>query len=129
MGAIHLCTLRIDGWVSLDAVGEGASVTTEEFLSPGTELWLNYVDGAVATMPPCPVPPCPVPPAAPLPGGLIVQALSAGKVVAKGSMPAGDQPRRRVVWAGGRNPLAKGDKLQLRFTLSRGVELYSWWGL
>jgi hypothetical protein len=37
-GAIHLATLRIDGWVSLDsdATAAGGLVTTEVFVAPGS---------------------------------------------------------------------------------------------
>ena len=39
-GALHLSTLRLDGFVSLDAEGEG-TVVTERFALNGTDLYVN----------------------------------------------------------------------------------------
>ena len=50
-----------------------------------------------------------------------------GKLLASSSaMPAGDQPRAQVRWSSGRNVTA-GERIQLRFILSRGAKIYSWW--
>ena len=97
------------GFVSLDSSRSGAagSVTTDEFVSPGTELWINYISLVPGS-------------------GLTVHTLSGGKVVGTGVLPPGDQPRRRVTWGSGHG-VAKGARVQLRFELSKGAKLFSWW--
>ena len=85
------------------------SVTTDAFVAPAESLWVNYL--------------------ALVPGSsLAVEVLSDdGKLLASSSaMPAGDQPRAQVRWSSGRNVTA-GERIQLRFVLSRGAKIYSWW--
>ena len=101
------------GFVSLDSDAtrgsKGGSVTTDAFSAPAQHLWVNYL--------------------ALLPGSsLAVELLSpSGKVLATSSaMPGGDQPRRHVEWADGRN-LTVGARVQLRFVLSGGAKIFSYW--
>ena len=101
------------GFVSLDSDAtrgsKGGSVTTDAFSTPGQHLWVNYL--------------------ALVPGSsLAVELLSpSGKVLAtSNSMPGGDQPRKRVEWDDGRN-LTVGARVQLRFVLSGGAKIFSYW--
>ena len=85
------------------------SVTTDPFVAPAESLWVNYL--------------------ALVPGSsLAVEVLSEdGKLLASSSaMPAGDQPRAQVRWSSGRN-VTTGERVQLRFALSRGAKIFSWW--
>ena len=101
------------GFVSLDSDAtrgsKGGSGTTDAFSAPGQHLWVNYL--------------------ALVPGSsLAVELLSpSGKVLATSSAkPGGDQLRRHVEWANGRN-LTVGARVQLRFVLSGGAKIFSYW--
>lgn len=105
---IELSTLRIDGFVSMDSIGNRAGMlTTLLFTSPGTQLFVNM--------------------RAMLPGSTVtVEVLQGGKRLAVSEIMSGDKPRLKVVWAGGVSSVAKGVVLQLRFTLTQ-ASIYSWW--
>ena len=101
----HYCS-----WVSLDAetTGRNGTVVTKVFRSPGTALFVN---ADMST-----------------PGAqLVVELLSSqGAVLAQSGAMSGDLLREQVEWGSGQ-ALAKGAVVALRFVLSRGASLYSYW--
>ena len=107
---IELSTLRIDGFMSMDSIGnQPGMLTTSAFTSHGMQLFVNL--------------------RAMLPDSTVtVEVLQGGtgKRLAVSEIMSGDKPRMKVVWTNGVSPVAKGAVLQLRFTLTR-ASIYSWW--
>ena len=109
-GAIHLATMRRDGFMSLDADGEGGTVTTNSFV-PGSPILYVNVDAGHDS----------------LQGSLLVEVVDAeGSVVARSREVRGDQPRYPVQWESGHLQVHMHRPIQLRFKL-RNAAFYSYW--
>jgi hypothetical protein len=105
-GAIGLVTLRRDGFVSLDAGGEGGTLVTKTFPFPGGRLHLNYHS-----------PEHPV---------MVEWLDAAGSVITRGTAPRGDRLREPVEGLEEIGRIAEGTAVRLRVSL-RGGQIYSWW--
>ena len=104
-GAIHLATLRRDGFMSLDAGDHEGMVTTDRFVPGAPSLYVNVDAGSG--------------------GSLIVEAVDAvNSVVARSREVRGDQLRYPVQWEG-ESPIHTRDPIQLRFRLQNAA-LYSY---
>jgi len=105
-GAICLAVLRRDGFISLDAGGDGGTVVTAPFRMSGHALFVN-VDAPK--------------------GELRVEVLGRdGNVLAVSAALVGDSPRARVKWKRGSVARLSGQMVRLRFAL-RNASLYSYW--
>ena len=109
-GAIHLATMRRDGFMSLDADAQVGMVTTDPFAVSDPWLFVNVDAGRGS------------------PGGsLIVEVVADdGSVLARSREVRGDQLRYPVQWESGdlQNQLSR--PVQLRFQLQHAA-LYSYW--
>ena len=105
-GAIGLVTLRRDGFVSLDAGGEGGTLVTKTFPFPGGRLHFNYHS-----------PEHPV---------MVEWLDAAGSVITRGTAPRGDRLREPVEGLEEIGRIAEGTAVRLRVSL-RGGQIYSWW--
>jgi len=105
-GAICLAVLRRDGFISLDADGDGGAVVTAPFQMSGNALFVN-VDAPK--------------------GELRVNVMDGdGNVLALSAAHVGDSPRARVKWKRGGIARLSGQMVSLRFAL-RNASLYSYW--
>ncbi|UCH35850.1 MAG: hypothetical protein JSV65_05715 [Armatimonadota bacterium] len=105
-GAICLAVLRRDGFVSLNAGGDGGAVVTAPFRMSGRALFVNVEAPE---------------------GELRVDILDRdGSVVAVSAAIVGDAPRAQVKWQGGDVAGLSDQTVSLRFTL-RNADLYSYW--
>ena len=105
-GAICLAVLRRDGFVSLNAGGDGGTVVTAPFRMSGRALHVNVEAPE---------------------GELRVDILDRdGSVVAVSAAIVGDAPRAQVKWQSGDVAGLSGHTVSLRFTL-RNADLYSYW--
>lgn len=130
--AVCLAVLRRDGFVSMDAGERAGTLTTEPFVVPGDNLFVN-VDayprqdgwywryGAKFREEPQEL----------IPelqrGELRVEVLDeSGEVVAQSALVQGDEPRAKLEWAEGNVAGFKDRTVQLRFAL-RDARFYSYW--
>lgn len=105
-GAIHLATLRRDGFMSLDADARGGSVTTDPFGLSSPWLYVNVDAGH---------------------GSRVVEVVDAeGSVVARSREVRGDQLRFPVQWEAGDLQDHLQRPIQLRFKLQNAA-FYSYW--
>ena len=104
-GAIHLATMRRDGFMSLDAGAEEGVVTTDRFALQSPWLCVN-VDACR--------------------GSLVVEAVDEGSVVARSKEVRGDQLRYPVQWETGGLQTHLNRFVQLRFRLHNAA-LFSYW--
>ena len=104
-GAIHLATMRRDGFMSLDAGAEEGVVTTDRFALETPWIRVN-VDACR--------------------GSLVVEVVDEGSVVARSKEVRGDQLRYPVQWETGDLQTHLHRFVQLRFRL-HNASLYSYW--
>lgn len=104
--ALCVATLRIDGFVSLDAGQDPGTLLTKPVALSGNPLRVNF-DAPE--------------------GDLLIEVLNlSGEVVARSETLNGDGIDEMVKWNKGRLADRKGQSVRLRFTLRNG-QLYSWW--
>ena len=130
--AVCLAVLRRDGFASMDAGEQAGTLTTEPFVVPGQQLFVNadaypekdgwywrygakFRDTPDETLPELQQ------------GELLAEVLDEnGKVVAESAAVRGDQPRAELEWVQGNVAGLKGRTVRLRFAL-RDARFYSYW--
>ena len=105
-GAVCLAVLRLDGFISLDAGGEGGTIRTVQFRLPEGKLLVNADAGL---------------------GRLQVEALDANGELVDESVPLNsDKTRYEVKWTKGGLAKLPGRVMSLRFKI-QDASLYSFW--
>ncbi len=105
-GAIHLATMRRDGFMSLDAGSQLGTVTTNNFVLNSPWLYVNVDAGQ---------------------GSLLVEVIDGeGAVVARSREIRGDQQRHPVQWESGDPQNLVYRPIRLRFNLQNAA-FYSYW--
>ena len=104
-GAIHLATLRRDGFMSLDAGAEEGVLTTDRFALETPWIRVNVDAGR---------------------GSLVVEVVDGGSVVARSKEVRGDHLRCPLQWESGDPQTHVNRFVQLRFRMHH-ASLYSYW--